>query len=212
MTITLRSTKGVALTYSELDGNFTDLNNRVNTKLNSASVSTFGLSLINDNTAEDARNTLGIDISKIVNGASELTINSDGSLQPMYQQANERTGSGEAIIFSKSGGGQKIIGTQDGTEEFPVVERLVISGGDGYGTGEGGDIYLWAGRSDRNNATGGGGGGDIKIDAGDGYGVLGGTIKIRGGDVYFIGEASSATGGFVEITAGSSYNLSLIHI
>ena len=206
MTITLRSTKGVALTYSELDGNFSDLNTRVNAKLNSSSVSTFGLSLINDDTAEDARTTLGVDISKIVNGSGELTINSDGSLQPMYQQANERTGSGEAIIFSKSDGGQKIIGTQDGTEEFPVVERLVISGGDGYGTGEGGDIYLWAGRSDRNNATGGGGGGDIKIDAGDGYGVLGGTIKIRGGDVYFIGEASSATGGFVEITAGSSYN------
>ena len=38
MTITLRSTKGLALTYSELDGNFTDLSTRVNTKLNSSSV------------------------------------------------------------------------------------------------------------------------------------------------------------------------------
>lgn len=80
MTITLRSTKGVALTYSELDGNFTDLNTRVNAKLNSSSVSTFGLSLINDNTAADARTTLGIDIRKLVNGANELVLNSDGSL------------------------------------------------------------------------------------------------------------------------------------
>jgi hypothetical protein len=36
--------------------------------------------LINDNTAADARDTLGIDISKLVNGSNELVLNSDGSL------------------------------------------------------------------------------------------------------------------------------------
>ena len=206
MTITLRSTKGVALTYSELDGNFSDLNTRVNAKLSSSSVSTFGLSLISTDNAADARDTLGVDIGKLVNGDSEFIINSDGSIQAMYQASNERTGSGQALLFSKFDGGQKIIGTQNGTAEFPVVERLVIVGGDGYGTGEGGDIYLWAGRSDRNNAAGGQGGGDIKIDAGDGYDSPGGTVKIRGGTVFLDQGTAPSNGGFIEITAGESYD------
>ena len=60
MAITLRNTKGVALTYSELDGNFTDLDTRVNAKLASSSVSAFGLTLIDDANAATARATLGL--------------------------------------------------------------------------------------------------------------------------------------------------------
>ena len=67
MAITLRSTKGLALTYSELDGNFTDLDTRVNTKLASSSVSAFGLTLIDDASAATARATLGLGTGAVAN-------------------------------------------------------------------------------------------------------------------------------------------------
>jgi hypothetical protein len=120
-----------------------------------------------------------------------------GSIKFPNQPTNQRTGYGEALLFAKTGT-QKIIGTKAGTANIPVVERLVVAGGDGFDTGEGGDIYLWAGRSGANGGTGG----DIKVDGGDGYnGSEGGTIKIRGGYSQG-GTAGPATGGFIEIYAG----------
>ena len=88
---------------------------------------------------------------------------------------------------------QIIIGTENGKSSNWTVQRLVLSGGDSYydgevNHGEGGDIYLWAGRGED--------GGDIKVDAGNslGSGSEGGTVKVRGG--------SGGYGGFVEISAG----------
>ena len=73
MTITLRSTKGLALTYSELDDNFTDLDNRVDTKLASSSVSSYGLTLIDDTTAANARITLGLSTVAATGAYSDLS-------------------------------------------------------------------------------------------------------------------------------------------
>lgn len=129
-----------------------------------------------------------------------LTIKPDGSIGFPTHATNQRTGNAEALVFNRGGANQKSIATQSGTVEFPTVERLVIAGGDSYQDptsgvftpySEGGDIYLWAGR--------GADGGDIKIDAGNAYGVnseLGGDIKIRGG------YSQSGTGGFIELTSG----------
>jgi hypothetical protein len=132
------------------------------------------------------------------------TFNYDGSIAFPNVPTNIRTGSAEALVFTKTSGNQKSISTQSGTVDNPSVERLVIAGGDGYGNGEGGDIYLWAGRSSL-NAAGGQGGGDIKVDAGDGYDVGGGTVKIRGGNAH-IGDIDTASnGGWIQIQAGSSW-------
>lgn len=90
---------------------------------------------------------------------------------------------------------QAIIAGPEGTDTNPSAERMVIEGGKGYtGTGgEGGDIYLWAGRG----GDAGGTGGDIKIRGGYGYSE-GGYIRIDGGDT------AAGFGGNVEITGGSS--------
>ena len=141
--------------------------------------------------------------TKISLGIGDLSWSflADGSIRFPYQPTNNRTGSGDAFVFAKNPEpSQKIIATQAGNDIFPTVERLVIAGGDGYGTGEGGDIYLWAGRSGANGGTGG----DIKVDAGNSHSSEGGTVKVRGGNVD--GGATPATGGRVEITAGSSWN------
>jgi hypothetical protein len=129
------------------------------------------------------------------------SFNSDASVLFPYQPTNQRTGSGEALIFAKSNN-QKVIATAPGDVGQPTVSRLVIAGGDGFESGEGGDIYLWAGKSGV-GVAGGSGGGDIKVDAGDALnGAQGGTVKIRGGNSYDQG-IGGGVGGFVEISAGS---------
>lgn len=126
----------------------------------------------------------------------------DGSIKFPQLSTNDRTGSGRALVFEKSAT-QKVIATSNGLSASPTVERLVIAGGDGYRNpdsnvyppfSEGGDVYVWAGR--------GADGGDIKIDAGNSYGVdseQGGGIKIRGG------YSESGTGGYVQIDAGTGH-------
>ena len=125
--------------------------------------------------------------------ANQWNFFEDGATQFPYNPSSARTSSGDFLKFRLSGA-QKIIGTDNGDVDYPNVDRIVISGGDGYGTGEGGDIYLWAGRSGAN----GGSGGDIKVDAGNSYANSeGGTIKIRGGN------SDGGTGGFVELWTGT---------
>ena len=118
--------------------------------------------------------------------------NPDGSVALPNQLSSSRTGGGNFLKFPNDGY-QKIIGTDNGDAGRNYVDRLVISGGDGFDTGEGGDIYLWAGRSGANGGTGG----DIKVDAGNGTNSDGGTIKIRGGN------SDTGTGGFIELWTGS---------
>jgi hypothetical protein len=132
-------------------------------------------------------------------------LHGDGTMKFPYQPTDGRTGSGEALLFNQSES-QKVIGTKNGTDTHPTVERIVIAGGDGYGSGEGGDIYLWAGRSATDTNGGGNGGGDIKVDAGDGYDVAGGTIKIRGGNSQVGSEGYAGQGGWIQIDGGSTWN------
>ena len=135
---------------------------------------------------------------KITSNSNSMTLKTDGGLaipnniEFPFLPGNSRTGSGNNLQFEKGSVYQKIISTQDGTESVPTVERLVVSGGDSYNnegtyTGEGGDLYLWAGR--------GADGGDIKVDAGNGTNS-GGTVKVRAG------QGDNGYGGFVEISSG----------
>jgi hypothetical protein len=90
---------------------------------------------------------------------------------------------------------QAVISTPDGILPDYSSERLVINPGQGSGSGEGGDLYLWAGRG----GIEGGSGGDIKIRGG--YGPVtgnGGYVRIEGGD------SDDSSAGFVEIKGGNS--------
>lgn len=90
-------------------------------------------------------------------------------------------------------------------DENTNAQRLIIQGQKGQGTGEGGDVYFWAGDADTN-------GGDIKIYAGDadnassgqgGYvNIDGGNGYNQGGNVTVSGGNSTTQGGNVTISAG----------
>jgi len=137
----------------------------------------------------------------LVAGPAEWQFDMDGGIHFPYGPSNARTGSGDVLRFALSSD-QSIITGVAPTVTNPTAQRLVIAGqdgvdGDGY-DGEGGDVYLWAGRGGGTT----GGGGDIKIDGGNGAaGGQGGYVKIRGG------YSDNADGGFVEINAGNSYTL-----
>lgn len=128
----------------------------------------------------------------------------------------DRTGTltGQTLLFGDSTQGV-IISTPNGTNDINDSQRLIINPGAGYAntTGEGGDIYLYAGRG----GDAGGSGGDIKIRGGlgpvDGYGGyidivggeadgngLGGYVEIQGG------QSANAAGGFVRIVGGQGLN------
>ena len=109
---------------------------------------------------------------------------------------------GQTLLFGDNTQ-EAIISTADGTVSNENSQRLVINPGQGYDYGEGGDIYLWAGRG----GDGSGSGGDIKIRGGQGganttggIGGSGGYIRIEAGD-------SATTGGspgYVDINGGNS--------
>ena len=120
----------------------------------------------------------------------------EGAIHFPYGPSNQRTGYGDVLKFASSFD-QAIITGAPATESNPNANRLIVAGQDGYvGTaGEGGDVYLWAGRGGDTN----GNGGDIKIDGGNGIGTgQGGYVKHRGG------YSDNGTGGFVWIEGGSS--------
>ena len=99
---------------------------------------------------------------------------------------------------------EAVISTPNGINfGYPSSQRLVINPGAGAAntSGEGGDIYLWAGRG--GNASGSGG--DIKIRGGQGgdgsaggNGGDGGYIRIEAGDAATTGGAA----GWIQMTAG----------
>jgi hypothetical protein len=136
-------------------------------------------------------------VQVIANG-NTWTFGNDGSFTPPNQPSNDRTGSGLTLKIGNENTQAIITGPAPVANVYNAAPRLVIAGQDGVLDGEGGDIYLWAGRSGPDGGTGG----DIKVDAGIGQnGSDGGTIKIRGGNS--VSGAGSAIGGFVEIDAGS---------
>ncbi len=151
----------------------------------------------------------------LVAGTSSWNFDMAGGIHFPYGPSNNRTGSGDVLRFASSFD-QSIITGPPATTANPTANRLVVAGqdgaaGDGY-DGEGGDIYLWAGVGGGTN----GGGGDIKIDGGNGApGGQGGYVKVRGGYsqdsvggyVYIEGGNSANNyGGNVEINAGDNYN------
>ena len=113
----------------------------------------------------------------------------------------DRTGTltGQTLLFGDSTQ-EAIISTPDGTNDINDSQRLVINPGQGAPgtTGEGGDIYLYAGRG----GDAGGSGGDIKIRGGlgpvNGYG---GYITMEGGEAQ-----ADGIGGYIEIYGGVSGN------
>lgn len=110
--------------------------------------------------------------------------------------------SGQTLLFGDASQ-ESIISTQDGNPTYYSSQRLVINPGQGYLTGEGGDIYLWAGRG----GDASGSGGDIKIRGGQGgantnggTGGEGGYIRIEAGD----GASTGGSAGYVYIRGGQS--------
>ena len=108
---------------------------------------------------------------------------------------------GQTLLFGDSTQ-EAIISTPNGTVANNSSQRLVINPGEGYGTGEGGDIYLWAGRGGDTSGSGG----DIKIrggvggaNTGGGTGGDGGYIRVEAGDA----PGTGGNAGYVEITGGS---------
>ena len=97
------------------------------------------------------------------------------------------------------------------TSASPVAQRMILQGVNGYGSGEGTDLYVWAGHGglrsqvdplDPEGSSRLGSGGDIKIDAGRGQD--GGSIKIRGGYSQGAEALSTVSGGLVLVEAGNS--------
>lgn len=147
-------------------------------------------------------------------------INGGGTIFPTLsvQRGDNPSGTitGQTLLFGDITQ-EAIISTPDGNSTYQNSQRLVINPGAGAPTtgGEGGDIYLWAGRG--GNASGSGG--DIKIRGGQGgantsggSGGAGGYIRIEAGDAASAGtpgyatvvggNSSIAQGGYVEILGG----------
>lgn len=78
MAITLRNTKGSALTHTELDGNFTDLNNRVTTLEGATDNDSQTLALVGSDLSITGGNTVSL---SSIGGISltDLSVGSDGS-------------------------------------------------------------------------------------------------------------------------------------
>jgi hypothetical protein len=114
--------------------------------------------------------------------------------------------SGQTLLFGDAGQ-EAIISTPDGNNTVGInSQRLVINPGQGYDSGEGGDIYLWAGRGGNGSGTGG----DIKIRGGQGgantqggAGGDGGYIRIEAGDAPYYNTGTGAAAGWIEMTAGA---------
>lgn len=105
-------------------------------------------------------------------------------------------GTGQTIKFSDPTQ-QAIIYGPASTVDLVNAERVIIQGAPGFAgtTGEGGDVYLWAGPG----GDAGGDGGDIKIRAGRG--------QLTGGGGYLnfqAGQSGTGNGGYINIESGYS--------
>ena len=122
---------------------------------------------------------------------------------------------GQTLLFGDATQ-EAVITTPDGSNTDGInSQRLVINPGKGEDSngGEGGDIYLWAGRGGDNSGSGGdvkirggfapadGTGGYIRMDGGESQGQgAPGFIEITGG------QGGNTTGGYVQITGGVGGN------
>ena len=148
-----------------------------------------------------ATNVMSADVTALVNGVHELTLESTGALTlptltvPLEDNANP-AGTGQVLKFSDSTQ-QAIIFGPVSTATNTSAERVIIQGAPGYtGTaGEGGDVYVWAGPGGSANGQGG----DIKVRAGQGIGSgNGGYLNFQAGD------SNTGNGGYINIESGQS--------
>jgi hypothetical protein len=139
--------------------------------------------------------------NKLVNGVNEVVLGATGAVTlptltvPISDNATP-SGTGQTLKFSDSSQ-QAIIFGPASTALSPSAERIIIQGAPGYTgtTGEGGDVYLWAGPGGSLN----GNGGDIKVRAGYGPGTGG------GGYLNFqAGDSGTGSGGYINIESGNS--------
>jgi len=178
------------------------------------------ISIPNDtNSAGGSALTIGN--SPSTSGGVQLSVNSkywtfkpDGSLYTPTLTVNLHNGgdqSGQVLKFGNPD--QQAIITGPTPAENENAQRLIVQGQKATGTGEGGDVYFWAGDSQNYggdikiyagdaDSTTSGYGGYINIDAGRGY-TDGGDISISAGDA--VGDVLSAQGGHLSLSAGNSY-------
>ena len=138
---------------------------------------------------------------RLTNGENEVILGSTGTLTfptltvPISDNANP-SGTGQTIKFSDSTQ-QAIIYGPESTSEAVNAQRIIIQGAPGYAgtSGEGGDVYVWAGPG----GDADGNGGDIKVRAGVGDGTgHGGYLNFQAGD------SATGTGGFINIESGQT--------
>ena len=147
----------------------------------------------------------GGNVSIVTNTGNTWTFNDlGGTIFPTLnvQRGDNPSGTiqGQTLLFGDINQ-EAIISTPDGIPGNEYSQRLVINPGAGNNYGEGGDIYLWAGRG----GDGSGSGGDIKIRGGQGgantqggNGGDGGYIRMEAGDA----AATGGYAGYIEITGG----------
>ena len=114
---------------------------------------------------------------------------------PISDNANPN-GTGQTLKFSDPTQ-QAIIFGPESTSVNINAERIIIQGAPGFTgtTGEGGDVYVWAGPGGSTNGTGG----DIKVRAGQGSGTgTGGYLNFQAGD------SGTGSGGYINIESGES--------
>ena len=163
-----------------------------------------GLPLANGNSIINIATSDGNVTIQAANVSSVWTFGTDGeTVFPTLttQRGDNPSGTitGQTLLFGDPSQ-EAIISTADGIVSNENSQRLVINPGQGYDYGEGGDIYLWAGRGGAGSGTGG----DIKIRGGQGgantmggSGGAGGYIRMEAGDAAVDGPA-----GYIEITGG----------
>jgi hypothetical protein len=139
------------------------------------------------------------------NGSKQWMFNRNGSISFPELTVDLHNGgqqTGSVLQFGNTNDLQAIITGPTPTQN-QNAQRLIIQGQRATGSGEGGDVYFWAGDSDVN-------GGDIKIYAGDadstteGYG---GYVNIEGGRGFNSGGNVSITGGDSSDGAGGNVNI-----
>ena len=140
-------------------------------------------------------------VDRLTNGVNEVILGSTGTLTfptltvPISDNANP-SGTGQTIKFSDSTQ-QAIIYGPESTSEATSAQRIIIQGAPGYAgtSGEGGDVYVWAGPG----GDADGNGGDIKVRAGVGDGTgSGGYLNFQAGD------SATGNGGYINIESGES--------
>ena len=140
-------------------------------------------------------------VINVPTGTSEWKFNASGTVTfptltvPLEDNANP-VGTGQVLQFSDSTQ-QAIIFGPVSTATNTNAQRVIIQGAPGYTgtTGEGGDVYVWAGPGGSANGQGG----DIKVRAGQGIGSgNGGYLNFQAGD------SATGNGGWINIESGSS--------